>query len=208
MARWSAVRTWWVRDSELGLKAFIGGHQVGASIASLKVLMAISLLADFNSRSARNSVSDLEKITGLSRPMVLAGITGLESRGIILVDRSSYVNEYLLEISASDNNWGKLPYERLRKHLPDISNRGAVVLAALKIYILLVSHRPNNSVSLSFSHKNMRDLTGIQTKHVRPALDVLLNHNLIRLTVNDSNVNSENYEGRYNVYTLLGITTS
>ncbi|MFT7404893.1 hypothetical protein [Zhongshania sp.] len=208
MAKWSALRTWWVRDNELGLKAFTGGHQAGTSLASLKVLMALSLLADFHLRTARNSVSDLEKITGLSRPMVLAGITDLESKGIISVGRSSYVNEYLLKESASDVKWAKLPYERLRKRLPDISNRGAVVLAALKIYILLASYRPNASVSLSFSHQKIRDLTGIQTKHVRPALDVLLNHTLIRLTVDDSNVSSENYKGKHNVYTLLGLTAS
>lgn len=203
MARWSALPTWWVREQGLGV--FLGGEKAGRSIAALKVLIAISLLANFNTRKARNSLSDLETLTGLSRPMVVAGIADLESKRILLVDRDGHMNEYELAIPGDDRNWGKLPYERLRVHLADISNRGAITLGALKIYLLLASWRPNQSLTIAIGHDKIRDETGIQTRHVRPALDVLLNHTLIRLSVNEGQTPGEP-KGRYNVYALLGLT--
>ncbi|WP_110186030.1 replication protein [Pokkaliibacter plantistimulans] len=202
MAGWSAVPTWWVRAH--GASVFAGGKQTGTSIAALKVLMAISLMANFHTRKARNSLSDLEILTGLSRPMVLAGIKDLEQKEIVLVDRNNHVSEYEMTIEEDDHNWGKLPHDLLRKHLPEITNRGAITLAALKIYFLLVAIRPNQSLSVSISHENIRFETGIQTKHVRPALDVLINHSLIRLSVSEGAEPGE-LKGRHNVYTLLGL---
>lgn len=201
MARFSALPTWWIR--ELGLGAFVGGERAGTSLAALKVVMAVSLLANFHSRKARNSVSDLEKLTGLSRPMVLAGVSLLEQLNVLTVDRSGHVNEYEMSVTA-DANWGKLPYERLMARLPDMSNRGVISLSALKIYLLMVSLRPNSSPTLSIGHEKIREQTGIQTKHVRPALDILINHTLIRLSVSDG-TEAGGARVRHNVYTLLGL---
>lgn len=203
MARWCALQSWWVRDE--GIALFLGGNQAGRSIAAIKVLMAVSLLANFNSHKARNSLSDLEILTGLSRPMVIAGVADLEAKGLLLVDRSGHVNEYELVVPGDDRNFGKMPYETLRRHLAEISNRGAITLAALKIYLLLVSWRPNQSLTIAVGHEKIRDATGIQTRHVRPALDILLNHTLIRLSVSEGLAPGEP-RGRHNVYTLTGLT--
>jgi hypothetical protein len=202
-ARWTALPTWWVRQLRLG--AFTGGNQAGRSIAAVKVLLALSLLADFRTRQVKCSLSGLEALTGLSRPMVITGTAALEGMEILKVDRSGHVNEYELVVTDEDKNWGKLPYELLRKHLPEIVNRGAITLAALKIYLLLVSWRPNQSLSIAISHDKIREETGIQTRHVRPALDVLINHTLIRLSVSEGATPGET-KGRHNVYTLLGLT--
>lgn len=202
MAKWSAVRTWWIRD--LGLSTFIGGQQTGASIAALKVLMAVALMADFRTSKARNSLSDLEKLTGLSKPMVLRGIQELEQKAILRVDRSGHVSEYEMTVAQKDEYWCKLPYDLLRKQLPEITNRGVVTLSALKIYFLLASIRPNDSASVPIKHEKLREETGIQTRHVRPALDILINHSLIRLSVNEGTDPGE-FKGRHNVYTLLGL---
>lgn len=201
MARWSALPNWWLREPGLGL--FSGGSLAGTSIAAIKVLMAVALMANFNSRKTRNSLSDLEELTGLSRPMVLAGIGMLEEKKLLLVDRSGHVNEYELAVPGDDRNWGKMPYELLRRHLSEISNRGAITLATLKIYLLLVSWRPNQSLTIAISHEKIREETGIQTRHVRPALDVLLNHTLIRLSISEG---QPGVHGRHNIYMLLGLT--
>lgn len=203
MARWSALPTWWIRQEGFG--AFIGGNQAGKSIAAIKVMLALSLLANFHSKKTKNSLSDLETLTGLSRPMVISGIADLEDKGLLKVDRSGHVNEYELVVPGNDRNWGKLPYDTLRRHLPEIANRGAITLAALKIYLLLASWRPNQSLSIAIGHEKIREETGIQTRHVRPALDILLNHTLIRLSVSDG-VTPGEPKGRHNVYTLLGLT--
>lgn len=203
MARWSALQTWWVRQQGFGV--FTGGGQAGKSIAAAKVMIALSLLANFHTHKAKNSLSDLEILTGLSRPMVIAGIADLEEKGLLTVDRSGHVNEYELVAPGDDRNWGKLPYDTLRRHLPEITNRGAITLAALKVYLLLVAWRPNHSLSIAISHEKIREETGIQTRHVRPALDILINHSLIRLSVSDG-VTPGEPKGRHNVYTLLGLT--
>lgn len=199
MARFSALPTWWVRELTMG--AFLGGGQAGTSIAALKVLMAISSLMDFYSRKAKSSFSDLEKLTGLSRPMVLKGISVLEGLAIVVVDRTGHVNQYELTVKEDDRAWAKLPTDRVRLRMPELSNRGIVPLAALKIYLMLVALRPNTSTSLSISHENLRNYTGVQKKHIRPALDILYSHSLIRLSLVE-----ENSKGRHNLYTLQGIT--
>lgn len=203
MAKWSALPTWWTRDP--GLVTFKAVDQAGQSIAAIKVVMAVALLANFNTHKTRSSLSDLEELTGLSRPMVLKGVASLEARNILQVNRVGHINEYELWLPENDGNWGKLPYERLRKQLSGISNRGAVPLAALKIYLILISLRPNQSLTIALSHEKIRMYTGIQTRHVRAALDVLLNHSLIRITISEGE-NPTELEGRHNVYTLLGLT--
>ena len=204
MARWSALPTWWIRD--IGLTSFTAGKTTGVSIAAIKVLVAISLFADFSSHKIQTSISNLETLTGLSRPMVLAGISMLESKGLVVVDRAQHINEYQIVVSAQDTNWAKLPFDRLKNNLHGINNRGAATLAALKVYLLLVSKRPNSANHLAFSHENIRQETGIQTRHVRQALDILINHSLLHIS-SGTDREVDGHSVRHNVYTLLGIDT-
>lgn len=200
--RWSALRSWWIRDQ--GFSCFKGGENTGKSIAALKVLLAISLLASFKSGRTKSRLLDLEQLTGLSRPMVLAGVKCLERNNILNVNRGGSTNEYILISQPYDKNWGKIPYDRLDKELSLILNRGVATLAALKIYMLLVSLRPNKSLNISISHEHIRERTNIQTKHVKPALDILINHSLISIDLKDGGKDGE-YQGRHNVYTIKGI---
>lgn len=179
---------------------FKGGSSAGASIAALKCLIAISTIIDFHSRKGRVSFSDLELITGLSRPMVVKGIEMLEALEIVAVNRTGHVNEYELTVLGDDDKWAKLPVDRLKQHLPSLPNRGVVPLTALKIYLLLVSLRPNNSLSLSIGYDRMRELLGVQKAQIRSALDILYSHALIRITKN------EEVDAKHNVYTVLGLS--
>lgn len=203
MPRFSALPTWWVREHGLD-ELFIGGNQAGKSIAALKMLMALSTLVNFHTMKAKNSYSDLERLTGLSRPMALTGIALLEEHDIVRVNRKGHVNEYRLTRSEEDIGWAKLPYDRVRSQLAELSNRGAVPLAAMKIYLLLLAMRPNQSSSLAIGHEKLRDMTGTQKRHIRPALDILYSHALIRLTRNED-IEGGTLKGRHNIYTLLGI---
>lgn len=197
MARFSKCPTWWTRAK--GMVAFKGGGSAGASIAALKCLMAISTVIDFWSRKARLSFSDLELLTGLSRPMVVKGIGMLEELEIVAVNRTGHVNEYELTVQGEDDKWAKLPVDRVKQHLPQIPNRGVVPLTALKIYLLLVSLRPNDSPALSISYERMRELLGVQKAQIRSALDILYSHTLIRITKN------EEVDAKHNVYAVLGL---
>lgn len=202
MARWSSVPTWWIR--EMGISVFIGGKQTGTSIAALKILLAVVLLADFHTRKTSSSLSDLEGLTGLSRPKVIDGINDLEQKRILIVNRDGHVNEYELVMPEDDKQWGKIPYQNLRRYLAEISNRGIMTLAGMKIYLLLVAWRPNDSSSISISHEKIREQTGVQPRHVRGGIDVLINHRLIRVSTNEARTPNKIQAG-YNVYTLLGL---
>jgi len=198
--RFSKLPSWWLRDGTcLQLE---GGNTSGPSIAAFKCAMAISTKIDFSSRKVKLSFTDLQTLTGLSRPMVSRGIALLEALEILNVDRSSYTNQYQLTVIADDENWAKLPVDAVIRRLPHLPNRGSVGLAALKVYMQLVAVRPNQSLEVAITHERLRDLTGIQKNQVRPALDVLFSHSLIRITQNE-------YQGNkhlHNVYTIMGLT--
>lgn len=197
MARFSKCPSWWIRNS--GLTEFRGGGAAGSSIAAIKCAIAISTIIDFHSRRGRVSFSGLEQLTGLSRPMVQRGLARLDELGIVTIDRTGHANNYLLTILPDDDKWAKLPVERLKQHLPAIPNRGAVPLTALKIYLLLVSIRPNESESVSISYDKLREQLGVQRSQIRTGLDILYSHSLVRITRN------EEVEGKHNIYTILGL---
>lgn len=196
-ARFSKCTSWWIRDR--GLTEFRGGGSTGSSIAALKCAIAISLIIDFHSRRGQLSFSGLEQLTGLSRPMVQRGLTRLEELKIVKVDRTGHANSYQLTVLPDDDRWAKLPVDRLKEHLPSILNRGVVPLTALKIYLLLVSIRPNDSESVSIGYDKLCDHLGIQRSQIRAGLDILYSHSLVRITRN------EEVEGKHNIYTILGL---
>lgn len=201
MARFSSLPTWWVRN--LGLIDFEGGSQAGSSIAALKVVIGLSLVMDFHTKTAKNSITDIERLTGLSRPMVCKGIRALEEQGIVEINRDEHVHQYTLTMQDGDSGWAKLPYERMRKRLPELSNRGVIPLAAMKIYLLLAAWRPNESVQISVTYDRLRNETGIQKRHIRPALDILYSHSLLRVDVNAMAEQKKKHSN--NIYILLGL---
>lgn len=198
--RFSKCPTWWVRDDDLGLKKFSGGKNAGTSISALKCILGISVSIDFWTRKAKLSISDLEALTGLSRPMVIRGLKELVELGIVVVDKTAHVHEYELTVFKHDDGWGKIPYERIRKQLPEIPNRGVVPLTALKTYLLLISVRPNESDSVPIGYDTLLEYLGCQRAHIRPALDILYSHTLVRITLEGTDARQ-----RYNVYTILGL---
>ncbi len=203
MAAWGALHTWWIREK--GLSCFQGGRDTGKSIAAIKVLLALSLRANFYTHEARVSISELENLTGLSRPMVVTGTDTLEAKAFIEVDREAHVNLYRLLVPSGDKKFGKLPARLLISNLKDITNRGAAHLAALKVYLLLIANRPNSSNAISYSHERIREETGIQTRHVRQAIDVLINHSLLHVNLSTAAADGTT-PTRHNVYTLQGIS--
>lgn len=200
MRRFCKCPTWWIRiDEKTGLKKFPGGAFAGTSIAALKCILALSASIDFSSRKAKLSLSDLEDLTGLSRPKVMAGLKHLVEIKIVNIDKTAHVNEYELTEAPKDVNWGKIPYERIRKHLREIPNRGATPMTALKIYFVLISIRRNDNESVAIGYDTLVEYTGVQRSQIRSALDILYSHTLIRITQSDES------KARYNVYTVSGL---
>lgn len=199
MNKWCKLPTWWFRTP--GLKIFRGGEHAGTSIAALKCLMAISTIIDFHSRSVSVSLTGLESATGLSRPMVVKGIRFLDEHQIINVRRDKHVHTYELTTKPDDDKWAKLPYDMVRRHLPEMLNRGVVPLTALKIYLTLAAIRPNESPKVAIGYDKLCEYTGMQRKNIRSALDILYSRSLVRLNpVKDDSKNQT-----YNEYTIIGL---
>ncbi|WCP67037.1 hypothetical protein LYZ37_14630 [Vibrio tubiashii] len=193
--RFGSLPNWWFRNGTLfsELKA----NQTGEGIAAMKCLLALSVLIDFYTKDVNASITDLETVTGLSRPMVIKGIAKLESLEIIDVDKKGYRNSYKFMVKDDDTRWAKVPLDMTRKHLKSISNRGIAPFVALKIYITLLSLRWKDDVNVKLSHEKIREYTRVQPKQIRTGLDVLFSCSLIHLTVKE--------EQTANEYKLIGL---
>lgn len=202
MSGFRKLPTWWARD-EQGLKRFRGGSSAGASIAALKCLLAITLMSDYSTQKARVSYSGLMDLTGLSRPMIPGAINKLESEGMIEVHRKAYINVYQLLATTKDYYWAKVPYDKVRRTLGEIPNKGEVPLAALKIYIQLLANRWNNTREVEISYDKLRDYIGIQKHRIRPGLDILFSHTLLHVKKVEG-IEQGSSGQAHNVYTVLG----
>ncbi|SUD38615.1 replication protein [Ectopseudomonas mendocina] len=189
--------TQWVRQD--GLKSFRGGSSAGRSIAALKCFIALGISVHFMTRKVKLSLSGFEELTGLSKPMVIRGIEALEQEGVVSVVRGAHTNEYTLNHDYQEEHWAKLPVARLRKHLKEIPNRGLIPLTALKIYLVLATVRQRHSIEANIGYDKLREKTGVQRSQIRSALDILLNHSLIRVMQVEADTKT------FNTYALLGL---
>lgn len=193
--QFGSLPTWWHRDHSFfsELKA----SDTGVGIAAMKCLISLSVLVDYHSKTVQSSLSDLEAVSGLSRPMIVRGLEKLSELKIIEIDKTKYINSYTLVVNLSDVGWAKVPVNKVRKDLKSISNRGIAPFVALKIYITLLSLRYKNNTSVMVSHESLRDYTKVQPNQIRRGLDVLFSSSMIRLNLVE--------EREANEYEIIGI---
>lgn len=157
----------------------------GKSIAVLKTIIAIGLASDFDTRESKISFSELEEITGLSRPMISSAVTWLIDKKWIALESSSRgrTNNYkLLEINSGlSKSWTKLPYIPLTQYLRVISNRGPKSLTALKNYLLILRYRSNTEDVTRINHKTLVEKGNLRPNLVKAGNDLLINSGLIAL---------------------------
>lgn len=181
--RFARLPNWWLRSENADnlLLVRLRSSKTGSGIAAMKCLLALSVLIDFHSRVAEVSLTDLEMLTGLSRPMVIRGLSILEILGVVIPDKDFRTNRYELTIRNDDAYWAKVPVDIIRKKLKTISNRGIAPFTALKMYITMLGLRYKDRTTVQVMHDTLRDYTGIQTNQVRHGLDVLYSSGLIHL---------------------------
>jgi hypothetical protein len=194
-AKFGSLKNWWFRDYTLFSE--LKSSETGEGIAVMKCLIALSVLVDFYVQDVDVSLSDLEAITGLSRPMVLKGLNKLEALRLVSIDKSHYVNHYQILVPDEDTNWAKVPVDKVRKELRSISNRGIAPFVALKIYIALLSLRYQDKVHVKITHEKLREYTKVQPNQIRAGLDVLFSCSLIHLMPKDDRASNE--------YHIIGI---
>jgi hypothetical protein len=196
--RWGSFPRW-VGDTLITFKA---GKDAGASMSALRVYLALSLVADFHSGEADVSWSDLQELTGLSRPMVRKGLAAAVAADWIAIDTSGHRHSYRL-IKSNDENasFTQVPLLELKKALPKLPVRGFHALDSLKVYITLLSVRSRNSDRAAIGHRKIQARTGVQPGRICSAIDVLVNHGLVDVHMSES---VEAIGHRHNMYSLIG----
>ncbi len=200
LSTWGSYPTWWVKAGVLPhLDARAGS--VGRHISALKLYLAIALQVDFKTRRATLTVDELIELTNLSRPMIRPGLHVLENLGVIETVRR-YRHEYAQVAIPGDQRWMKIPHEKGRIALRALPNRGASVLAALKIYLVLLHVRNSIGPFATISHETMQKLTGVRPDKVKSGIDHLVAHALLHVVQDDE----RSQPGRpVYIYKLLGL---
>jgi hypothetical protein len=193
--------SWWVYDPTYALKSFLGGRSAGESIASLKILLAITTDVEYKSSNAVVTYDYIEEVAGISRPMIKKALDKLQFLKIVEVlphPENKKVKIYHLVEMKKGQGWAKLPRDRVKNKLRDIPSRGKASLSALKIYVTLLAFRTNRTRRANASYETLRVYTGLQSSDIRQGLDILINHGFIH-------IDQRREENLSNSYELLGI---
>ena len=128
------------------------------------------------------SYNDLEDATNLSRPMVCTGINILLSMNIIEIkEESSGRKARIYKFVINDKRWAKIPRDKTVSFIKNLNNRGMSSLSALKIYLTLLAVKMNKLDTVTIGYEKIREYTGLQSKDIKPGLQVLFEHRLIRI---------------------------
>lgn len=212
MSTWSKVPSRWVQIT--GLRAF-SASAPGENAAALKLYMSIAMFANFKPTPqlsvagfARLSFSELEELCDISRQYVKRGIDVLVERGLVSVEKIGNAHGYLLENYDVDG-WAKIPQSHLlqkatyssQSRFASISIRGRLHLEALKLYLALLTFRPNQSATTMLSYDKIVEYTGMPRTRIRRSIDVLVNHEWISL---ESHTYTHTEKKPTNAYVLRG----
>jgi hypothetical protein len=197
----AAFPSWWIRDKRLKLLGG-GASTTGQSIAALKVYLAIAISADELFSEVRTSITQLQVLTGMSRPMLISGIRSLDEIGTLAVDRSGYRSAYKLVQAEGQTHFSKLPRDTVRARLRNLPNATAEALAALKVYLTLLTVRQRNSHLAPISHRRLQAYTAIRPSVIAKGTSILIEHGLVRHSNKEMYRNAEGY--LVNTYYLVG----
>lgn len=201
----SRIFLWW-KDSP-DFKKGLSYKNSGESIAVLKTILVIAIFSDYESRKSIVSFSELEEVTGLSRPMVTKSISWLEEKGWITVARKKGAcNSYSLvdfNNEYEQKGWTKIPYQQVYDCLRDLPNKGKKALTAIKNYILILFQRDKNVDFSRLSHKKLVEFGNSLESLIKGGNDLLLTANLIgyaRYVNRDGNLITS-----HNLYHIKGL---
>lgn len=155
------------------------GNKVGTHIAAHKVYFALTLEVDFNTRQAELGLTDLQDKTLLSRPMLGRATTALEAAGVLQVDRDGYRNRYT-QLLAAPNAFRKVPRNAMRQALLMKLHRGISVLAAWKLYPVLLYLRDRQTGEALATHETLQRYSSVRPEHISAGISQLVEWGLVR----------------------------
>ncbi|MEW6344916.1 MAG: hypothetical protein AB1704_30075 [Pseudomonadota bacterium] len=195
--QWVRMPTWWASRPEI--HETLADAPAGDAIAALKLYLG--LCANANRKptdrlpqtgSVEATLSEWSAFLGLSRPMVIAGLSLLVQLEVIerLQVRPSI---YRLVRYEDIGYWTRLPHQHLAvsrasgtlQKLVDMTNRSVTTLHALQLYVYLASIRDRKTLQARVSYTKLTDTLHMSRASVARGLSILVNHDLVNMRQND-----------------------
>jgi hypothetical protein len=217
MKDWVKMPTKWILNKEN--PPLVGfqwkGNDKSAHISAIMLYLTISHhVNDTPNRQfpeighAKLSFTELMDITDISRAKVAEGLSVLTAKGLIekiVTDKTNIYRIYNYGVGS----WGKLPakllYDKSMKYIMAFKHFNLRIkneLNALKLYLLLVAFRNNDTNYATISYKTITYYTGIHRNEIKSAISLLINIKFIQLDKTSSEMDPDK---TVNLYRIVGI---
>lgn len=180
---------------------FPAGRTTGVSIAAIKCMLAFGLYNEFYTKEVSLSLSEIEKVTGCSKPMIVRAVKYLCDQKIITKvtqQKTNVKNKYIVNFGS--NKFTQIPYGHLAYSLKDFPNKGITTLVALKAYLILLKLRKNDTSSVEITYSSFSNYH-INTRHLNKALAILISGDYISI-FKQHNRNETGYSKSCNNYKI------
>lgn len=183
--RWSKMPVSWQLDPEM--HKTIARASQGEAIAALKLYIGFCLKANYGEKDGlpkkgcvRISLSQLEALTDLSRPMVVAGLKLLKEWDIVTSLGGRPAIYHIIEYETT-KTWAKLTNRPLygaremnrMRGLESMPNRHRTTLHALQVYLYLGSIRNKDTNRAQVGYKQMCAVLGMPRNRLSAAISML-----------------------------------
>jgi hypothetical protein len=204
--RWVRLPSGWIQRG--GLRGFEWeARGAGAdNIAALMALLPIAHAANRQSGIAQLTYSDLCDATALSRAKLSNGLDILSRIG--LIERSpDGRSTHRLANYGPGHRWAKLPAKSMYgagtiAAFSDFALRRRTELDALKLFLLFVARRGNDTNRANISYDKIVDYSGVERPRIKSAISLLTLNSLIYV----EQVQSLEVEGAVaHAYRIIGI---
>lgn len=154
---------------------------------------------------------ELQRFCDISRDQISKGLDKLVSLGVIkrkkVGVRTKYSIVHITDLKQGKLRFGKIPYKaysingEFKCVFQGLDVRKKVTLHALKLFYAIIKFRNNTTNYASISYEKLSAFTGIPTKDIKGALQVLYSNKLVVVDL----VKSIDKDYRHNIYRVVGI---
>jgi predicted transcriptional regulator len=204
MRDWVRLPSRWIEAGGLADLQWSNGEEHGSDYAAaLMVLSPIAHHADDEDGLAKCTYDLLALATGLSRAKVSAGLSVLDSLGVIEREPGGR-STFQLTNYGQAGGWCKLPAKRLYSGgriiaFEHFHLRTMTELHALKLYYLFATRRSNDSNMAHLSYDKIEEYAAIDRSRIRKAISFLASVGLVHVERIESSLNER---GTANAYRL------
>lgn len=216
--QWAKMPCSWQKDPDM--HRVIADAPIGTAIAALKLYIALCLKANFDKTKefssggyVKRSITQLCALTGLSRPVVIAGLRQLQGWQIVDCLRGRPAVYRITEYETAPY-WAKLPSGHLFDGYPgeiarisNIPNRGIGTLHALQLYLYVAAVRDRHSHKAKITYPKFQHVLGLDRNEIAHAITLVGAYELVTVRTGDPDDVAFHPERPCNVFWLRGSLT-